>query len=55
MLTGYKTYLTAALAFILAGAEMFGVLPNGVTLADPGALIMTGVGLIFARVGAVKQ
>lgn len=54
MLTGYKTYITAGLGLVLAAGSLFGVLPAGVTV-DPGTMLVASIGLIFARVGAVKQ
>lgn len=52
MLSGYKTYITAAVMVIIAGAKMFlGVDVPGFT-GDPGTLITAALGLIFARIGA---
>ncbi len=47
-MTGWRTYATAATCFLLAGASVAGFLPAGVAI-DPTSLVMTGVGLVFAR------
>lgn len=54
MLSGYKTYITAGIGLILAVGSLLGVLPSGVTVNDPGSLLIAMVGLIFARIGVVK-
>lgn len=48
MLTGYKTYITAGLMVALGAASIFGINIPGFT-ADPGTLIMSALGLVFAR------
>lgn len=53
MLTGYKTYITAGIGLALVGGQLLGVLPAGVTV-DPASMLVASIGLIFARVGAVK-
>lgn len=53
-LSGYKTYITAAIGLGMAAAQVAGLMPDGVHV-DPGAMVIAAVGLIFARVGAVKS
>lgn len=52
-LAGYKTYITAALMFIVGVAEAAGVSVPGFS-GDPGSLIVGAMGLIFARIGAAN-
>lgn len=55
VLSGYKTYITAALMVALAGAALVGIYVPGFEGADPGTLLVSAFGLIFARVGTVKS
>ena len=52
MLTGYKTYITGALAVVLGVGSLFGVLPAGVSVNAPDMLTL-GFGLILG--GTVAQ
>jgi hypothetical protein len=51
-LSGYKTYITAALMILMAVAELTGFAGAIPGADDPMTLIMGGIGLIFARGGA---
>lgn len=52
MLSGYKTYIIAALMLVLAALHLVGIDVPGVPPIDIGTAIMTAIGLVSARVGA---
>lgn len=52
MLSGYKTYIVAGLAVVLAGAQLFGLSIPGVA-STPGDLILYALGLFGLR-SAIK-
>lgn len=56
MLTGYKTYVVAAILLLVAALKFMGIEVPGVSdNSDPGALITMALGLIFARTGAKTE
>lgn len=52
MLSGYKTYIIAALMLVLAGLNVVGIDVPGVPPIDLGTAILTALGLFTARQGA---
>lgn len=56
MLSGYKTYIVAAVMLLIAALKFMGIEVPGVSdNSDPGALIAMAFGLVFARNGAKAE
>lgn len=50
-ITGYKTYIVAAVLLLIGALSFLGITIPGFE-GDPGLTISTAIGLIFGRVGA---
>lgn len=53
-MSGYRTYLAAALMVAVAVAKLFGIVIPGFESVDPGLLISNALGFTFLRAGVAK-
>jgi hypothetical protein len=54
MMSGYRTYITAALMLAVAIAKLFGIDIPGFEAVDPGLLISNAFAFAFLRAGVSR-